>query len=252
MRSRTRCAPTPATVGEASDPVSELTIHLGLCPPDDLPSGDDDKVEAGPTRRRESTEALAQQPTGPIAGDRSSDLAAHGQAQPVLGPLVRQGDHDEEPPSQSFSLPEDTIELGTGPQPSDTPETPLHDPTGSSVIRPPAASGPSGDAASGSPGHPSSASGPGSRVSASASDCWAETSSSCWFPSLLPAPRWPSHQDKLKRVAEKTGFCQRRAGSSSCAVRRLYASVTRLRTAKTSKPFHDSHPRFSTTVEISV
>jgi hypothetical protein len=235
MRSRTRRAPDPTAVGEASNSASELTIHLGLSAPGDLRSGDDDKVEAGTWRRREPTEALSQQPTSPVAGDGSSDLPAHGEAQSVLEPLVRQRDHEEEAASQSSSLSEDTIELRACPQPPDTPETPLHDPSGSSTIRQPAASGPSADAASGSRGHPSSAFGPGSRGSASASDCWVETSSSCWFPSLLPAPRWPSHQDKLKRVAEKVRICQRKAGSSSCAVRRLYASVTGLRTAKSVK-----------------
>ena len=252
MRSRTRRAPTPTTVGEASDPVSELTIHLGLCSPDDVPSGNDDEIEAGARRWREATEALAQQPPGPVACDGSPDLPADGEAEPVLGAIIRQNDHDEEAATNASSPPEDTIELRARPQPPATPETQLHDPTGSSTVRRPAASGPFAGAASGSPGHPSSASGPESHVCAFASDCWAETSSSCWFPSLLPVPRWPSHQDKLKRVAENGASCQKCAPPSPCTARRLYASVTGLRTANTSKPSHDSRSRFSTTVEISV
>jgi hypothetical protein len=111
MRSRTRRAPSPTAVGEASNPVFELTIHLGLCPPDDVRSGHDDKIKAGSGRRREATEALAQQSTGPVASDGPPDLPADGEAQPVLGVLVRQGDHDEKPATQPSSLPEDTIEL---------------------------------------------------------------------------------------------------------------------------------------------
>jgi len=252
MRSRTRRAPSPTAVGEASNPVSELTIHLGLCPPDNFWSGHDDKIKAGSVRRHEATETLPQEPARPVACDSPADLPAHGEAQPVLGVLVRQGDHEEKAATEPSSLPEDMIELRACPQSPDTPETQHHDPTGSSTLRQPAASGPFADGASGSRGHPSSAFGPGSRGSASASDCWAETSSSCWFPSLLLVPRRPSHQDKLKRVAERAVSCQRSGRSSPCTAPRLYASLTGLRTANTSKPFHDSRPRFSTTVEISV
>jgi hypothetical protein len=147
MRSRTRRAPTPTPVGEAPDSVSEFTIHLGLTPPDNIRSGNDDKVEAGSNRRREATEALAQQPTGPVAGDRASDLPANGKAQSVLGTLIRQGDHDEEPTTESSSLLEDAIELRACPQPPCAPETPFHGPGGSNNIRQPAASGLSADAA---------------------------------------------------------------------------------------------------------
>ena len=188
MRSRIRRAPTPTAVGEASDPVSELTIHLGLCPPDDVRSGHDDEIEAGPRRLRETTEALAQQPPGPVASDGAPDLPAHRQAKSVLGAIVWQGDHDELSAPESSSFSEDSIELHAHPQSVIPPEIHSHDPTGPCTVRPPAASGPSAAAASGSPGHPSSASGPGSHASAFASDCWVETSSSCCSPICRGGP----------------------------------------------------------------
>jgi hypothetical protein len=62
----------------------------------------------------------------------------------------------------------------------------------------------------------------------------------------------PSHQDKHKRVADRGPSCQKWGPPAPCTARRLYASVTGLRTAYTSKSSHDLRSRFSTPVEISV
>jgi hypothetical protein len=130
MRSRTRRAPTPTAVGEPSDPVSELNLHLGLCPPDDVGSGDDDEIKARPRCWCESTEALSQQSPGPVACHGSPDLPAHGEAKTVPGTAVWQDDHHEETATEPPSFSEDLIELRARPQSPVTPEILLHDPPG--------------------------------------------------------------------------------------------------------------------------
>jgi hypothetical protein len=181
MRRRTRRAPTPTAVGETSDPVFELTLHLGLCAAHDVRSCHHHEIQPASLRTGEPAKTLPEQPPGPIPGDRRADLAADREAQPVTLSSVGQGDHHEEAATQSPTLAEHPVELRSGSQSPVPSETPSHDPAGSCTVTPPAASGPSADAVSGSRGHPSSASGPGSHGCASASDCWAETSSSCRF-----------------------------------------------------------------------
>jgi hypothetical protein len=124
MRSRTRRAPTPATVGEPSEPVSELTIHLGLSLSHNVRPGHDHQVEPSALRPREVTEPLAEETPGSIPFHGRSDLPAHGQAQPMLGPVIGERDHEELPPTEPGTLLEDTIELRADAQPPVAPETP--------------------------------------------------------------------------------------------------------------------------------
>ena len=242
MRSRSSPAPTPTPVEETPDSVSELTFHLGLRPPDDVPPGHEHQIETLLLGTLETTKTLSQETTGTIARDGVAHLSAHGQADAVLRAPVGQGQQHEEPPAHAPALLEDTIKLRAGPQ------APLalepHDLPGPCAIRRPASSDPSAAGASRPGAHPSCACGPGTHGSASASDYWAETSSSCCSPSVVAIPRQGAHQDKLKSVAEEGISCQNRAGSPPCTRARLYASLERLQTANTQSPSMTPGPAF--------
>jgi hypothetical protein len=231
MRARSRWAPTPMGVEETSHSVSEFTFHLGLCPPDDIRPGHDHQVETLLLGTLETTKTFLEKPAGSVAGDGISNLPTHGEPETVLRPIVRKGEDHEEPSAEAATLPEDTIELRAGTQALFARES--HDPSGPCTVRPPASFDPFGAGASRPGGPPSSACGPGSRASDAASDCWAETSSSCCSPSVLAIPRRSAHQDKLKIVAEEGAFCQKPAFPTPCTRARLYASLTGLQTANT-------------------
>ena len=83
--SRTRArAGSPIGALETLDPVSELTIHLGLCPTHDVRLGQDDEVEGPGPPGPESPEAVPQQAARAVADRRAADACASSycQAQP--------------------------------------------------------------------------------------------------------------------------------------------------------------------------
>ena len=234
MRTSRRPAATPTRVEETSDSVSDLTFHLGLRTPYDIRSGHDHQIEALLLGTFETTKTLPQEASGTVADDGVAHLTAHGQPDTVLRAAVGECQHHEEPPSQAPAFLEDAIELRADSQAPLTLEP--HDPPGLCTVRRPASSDPSGADASRPGGHPSSACGPGSRASACASDCWAETSSSCCSPSVVPVPRQGVHQDKLKSVAEEGTSCQKGGAPSPCTPAGPYANLRGLRTANPQSP----------------
>lgn len=118
MRRRSSRAPIPTSLDETSDSVVELTFHLGLSLPDDLPSDHDHQVQtllrsfgAG-----EAPKALFQQAAGSVSRDGVADLPAHRKAEPVLCTAVARRDEQEKAPAHAVALSEDVIELPPGAQ----------------------------------------------------------------------------------------------------------------------------------------
>ena len=71
----------PPVVRETPDPISVLTIHLGLSATHDVRLGQEHEVEAPGARERLPAEGLAQQPTCAVAFHGPAEAATHRQAQ---------------------------------------------------------------------------------------------------------------------------------------------------------------------------
>jgi len=117
MRRRSRRAPRPIEV-EPPDSFTELTIHLGLCPPDNIRPGHEHDVEAPPGRRRQPSEALPQEPPGAVAHHGSSQFSSCRYAQSVLRLSVLKSDEHELAPREAPALPKHPVELGACAQPA--------------------------------------------------------------------------------------------------------------------------------------
>jgi hypothetical protein len=128
MRSSSRRAPSPTALGEASEAFPELTIHLGLCAARQIRPDHDDEVEAHATRELLAAEALSQEATRPIPHDGASELSTRGDAETVLRPPVRQGDHHEQPALEAPASLEDAVEVPAHAQTPLALEPQAHDP----------------------------------------------------------------------------------------------------------------------------
>ena len=127
MRRRSRRAPRPIEV-EPSHSFTELTIHLGLCPSDNIRPGHEHDVEAWSGRRCQPPEALPQETPGPAAHHGSSEFSPCRYAQSVFRLSVLKGDEHELASLEAPALPKHPIELGACAQPSSALQLQAHAP----------------------------------------------------------------------------------------------------------------------------
>jgi hypothetical protein len=125
MRRRSRRAPRPIEI-EPSDSFAELTIHLGLCPSDNIRPGHEHDVEAGSGRRCHPAEALPQETPGPVAHHGSSEFSPRRYAQSVLRLSVLKGDEHELASREAPAFPKHPVELRACAQPASTLQLQAH------------------------------------------------------------------------------------------------------------------------------
>jgi hypothetical protein len=95
---RARATPRGASRGQASEALSEFTLHFLLSAAGDLGLGDEHQVHGDACATFISAVALPQQPLRSIPLDRSAHAATHGQAEPVVALIVLRRNHEEERP----------------------------------------------------------------------------------------------------------------------------------------------------------
>lgn len=125
MRRRSRRAPRPIAV-EPSDSFTELTIHLGLCPSDNIRPGHEHDVEASSGRRSQPSEALPQKTPSPVAHHGSSEFSPCRYSQSVFRLSVLKSDEHELASREAPALPKHLVEFGACAQPASTLQLEAH------------------------------------------------------------------------------------------------------------------------------
>jgi len=90
---RTRATPRGATRGQASEALSEFTLHFLLRTAGDLGLGHQHQVQGDAGATFVSAVALPKQPLRSIPLDRSAHASTHGQPEPAMAPIVLRRNH---------------------------------------------------------------------------------------------------------------------------------------------------------------
>lgn len=101
---------SPAT--EPLEPPSELTVHISLTPRQDLSLGEEHQIE--PQGLLQASEALPQQPLGPVPRRGAPDPAGGRQPETAVATAILHGDEREEGAVQALAASERTPEVARG------------------------------------------------------------------------------------------------------------------------------------------
>ena len=114
---RARATPRGASRCQASEALSEFTLHFLLTAAGDLGLGDEHQVHGDAGAILVSPVAFPQQPLRSISLDRSAHAPTHGQAEPVVALIVLRRNHEKERPIDAYAPAEQPTEVRSGSDP---------------------------------------------------------------------------------------------------------------------------------------